>query len=259
MKIISYASTKWFIIINGFIISAGSLQYLVFMYYGYSLINIFISTIIKLLIIINILNTMTHDKNYVTPGKRTRSFHMIDFINTSLVETLSFAIVIYYYSTTNFTIIHDLILFIPRSFAFELILDFCHYWTHRILHTYPTLYTIIHKKHHEDHLINVNTSYNHTVADYLITNTMPLIISAYFVPSTVYFYNLVFWYKSFVEFSGHTGKPNSAGSFPQFIWIPKMLGIQLYSNDHNTHHTNPQYNFSKRFSIWDKLFGTFKN
>jgi sterol desaturase/sphingolipid hydroxylase (fatty acid hydroxylase superfamily) len=258
MKIISYASTKWFILINGLIITFGSLQHLVFMYYSYSIINIFISTIVKLLIIMNVLDYMSQNKNYITPGKRTINFHLIDFIKTSLVETASFYILTHYFSNTYLTITYDLITFIPRSFAFELILDFGHYWTHRTLHTYPMLYTIIHKKHHQDHLINVNTSYNHTVSDYIITNTIPLIISAYFVPSTTYFYNLVFWYKSFVEFSGHTGKLNSAGSFPQFIWIPKAFKIQLYNSDHNTHHTNPNHNFSKRFSIWDKLFGTYK-
>jgi sterol desaturase/sphingolipid hydroxylase (fatty acid hydroxylase superfamily) len=40
--------------------------------------------------------------------------------------------------------------------------------------------------------------------------------------------------------------------------LPKSLSIELYSRDHLLHHTKPNTNFSKRFSIWDKLFFTYK-
>jgi sterol desaturase/sphingolipid hydroxylase (fatty acid hydroxylase superfamily) len=92
--------------------------------------------------------------------------------------------------------------------------------------------------------------------DYIITNTLPLILAGYIMPSSLYFYNLIFWYKSFVEFAGHTGKSNKSGSFPQCIWLPRFFGIQLHTKDHNIHHISPNYNFSKRFSLWDKIFGT---
>ena len=156
------------------------------------------------------------------------------------------------------SITQDLIYFIPRSFIFELTFDFGHYWTHRLMHSIPVMYQIVHKQHHNDHLININTSYNHTIYDYIITNTIPLMLAGYILPSSLYFHSVIFWYKTLVEFGGHTGKLNKAGSFPQFVWLPRVLGIQLHTEDHNMHHTNPNYNFSKRFSIWDKLFGTYK-
>jgi sterol desaturase/sphingolipid hydroxylase (fatty acid hydroxylase superfamily) len=66
-------------------------------------------------------------------------------------------------------------------------------------------------------------------------------------------------YKIFLEISGHTNKklfPN--GSFPQFIWLPKLLNIQIFTEDHNLHHVLNNCNYGKRFSLWDKLFGTYK-
>ena len=257
--LISFSSMKWYVMINGFIVSMGSLQYLLFTYYKYVVLNIFFITIIKLLLIIAVLNYITVDKNFITDGTRTRIFDIVDFIKTSCVETLSFFILINYYTNNTLTITQDLIYFIPRSFAFEVILDFGHYWTHRLMHTEPTLYQIVHKKHHSDYLININTSFNHTMYDYIITNTLPLMLAAYIIPSSVYFYNVMFWYKSFVEFGGHTGKSNKAGSFPQFVWLPRFFDIQLHTEDHNIHHTDPNYNFSKRFSLWDKIFGTYRD
>ena len=254
---ISLSSIKYFFIINGCIISFASLQYLIFMYYKYTILNIFLVNIFRLTIIMNILENLSHNKEYITKGIRTRQYDLIDFIKTNLIETLSFYLLITYNSSNSVSIIKDIIYFIPHSFLFELILDFGHYWTHRISHSIPLLYQIVHKKHHNDYYININTSYNHTMCDYILTNTLPLLFAGYMIPSSVYTYNLIFWYKNFIEFSGHTGKENKSGSFPQCIWIPKLLNIELYNSDHNMHHTNPNCNFSKRFSLWDKLFGTY--
>ena len=228
------------------------------MYCKYTILNIFIINVFRLMFIMNILDNLSENKEYITEGIRTRQFHFVDFIKTSLIETLSFYLLITYISTNTLSIQNDIIYFIPHTFLFELIFDFGHYCTHRIIHSIPLLYQIIHKKHHNDYYININTSYNHTISDYILTNTLPLLLAGYMIPSSVYMYNLIFWYKNLIEFSGHTGKNNKSGSFPQCIWIPKILNIELYTTDHNTHHTNPNYNFSKRFSIWDKLFDTYK-
>ena len=255
---ISFNSIKWFIIINSFIISFASIQYMMLYYFKYTIVNIFISNIVRLSITMNVLDNLSKNKKYITEGTRTRQFDSVDFIKTTSVETFSFYLLTHYFSNTHLSIFQDIMYFIPRSFIFELILDFGHYWTHRIAHSIPIVYKIVHKKHHSDYLINVNTSYNHTMYDYILTNTFPLLLAGYMIPSSIYFYNLIFWYKGFIEFSGHTGKNNNAGSFPQCKWLPQLLRIELYSKDHNIHHTNSEYNFSKRFSIWDKLFGTYR-
>ncbi len=70
---------------------------------------------------------------------------------------------------------------------------------------------------------------------------------------------LITVYKIFIEIAGHTGKISKPTcSFPQFIWLPKMLNIELYSEDHSLHHSKINCNYSKRFSLWDKIFGTFR-
>jgi sterol desaturase/sphingolipid hydroxylase (fatty acid hydroxylase superfamily) len=41
--------------------------------------------------------------------------------------------------------------------------------------------------------------------------------------------------------------------------LPKWLNIELYCEDHDIHHSVNNCNYSKRFSLWDKVFGTFKD
>ena len=65
-------------------------------------------------------------------------------------------------------------------------------------------------------------------------------------------------YKSITELSGHTGKKNKSSSFIQCIWLAKSLNIELTNNDHNTHHVFVNCNYSKRFSLWDKIFLSYK-
>jgi len=256
---ISIKSIKVFFIINGSLITFASIQHVILDYYNYNILSIFLSSIIRLFTILCILNKLTKNKNYITPGERTQKFNIVDFVKTASVETLSLYLLTNYYSNTNLSITQDLIYFIPRSFIFELIFDFGHYSTHRIIHSIPFLYNIVHKKHHRDYLINIDTSYKHTISDYILTNTLPLLLAGYILPSTKYFYSLIICYKSFVEFCGHSGIDNKSGSFPQFKWLPQFFKIELYTRDHNKHHTHANYNFSKRFSIWDKLFGTYYN
>ena len=256
---ISIKSIKLFFIINGSLISIASIQHIILDYYNYNILCLFLSAIVRLLILLFILTRLTKNKDYITSGERTQTFNIVDFVKTASVETFSFYLLTNYYTNNSLSITQDLIYFIPRSFIFELIFDFGHYCTHRIIHTIPLLYRIVHKKHHRDYLINVDTSYNHTISDYILTNTLPLLLAAHFLPSSRYFYSLIIWYKSFVEFGGHIGVDNKSGSFPQFKWLPQLFKIELYTKDHNKHHTHPNYNFSKRFSIWDKLFGTYSN
>jgi sterol desaturase/sphingolipid hydroxylase (fatty acid hydroxylase superfamily) len=72
-------------------------------------------------------------------------------------------------------------------------------------------------------------------------------------------FSLLLVFKSLVEIGGHLGRclaPSS--SCPQFFYLPKWLGIELYVEDHDLHHTHFNCNYAKRFAIWDKLFGTYR-
>jgi len=42
------------------------------------------------------------------------------------------------------------------------------------------------------------------------------------------------------------GYKNLISSFTQFIWLPKYLGIEMYSEDHALHHTDPNCNYAKK-------------
>jgi sterol desaturase/sphingolipid hydroxylase (fatty acid hydroxylase superfamily) len=70
---------------------------------------------------------------------------------------------------------------------------------------------------------------------------------------------MIIVYKNFIEISGHSGKklyPTSC--FSQFKWLPQWLNIELYTEDHDLHHSLNNCNYGKRFSLWDKLFNTYK-
>ena len=102
------------------------------------------------------------------------------------------------------------------------------------------------------------TTYHQHPIDLLLTNTLPLLCTSFIIPTSHLFLCVMMWYKTILEVGGHLGKVTKANSFPQCIWLPRLLKIELKSEEHNLHHRNPMCNFSKRFSIWDRAFGTFE-
>jgi sterol desaturase/sphingolipid hydroxylase (fatty acid hydroxylase superfamily) len=159
-----------------------------------------------------------------------------------------------YFDETN--IYKNMLLFIPTVFIFEIVFDFFHYWTHRIFH-HKKLYWI-HKKHHRHtYDINAYASFSHHPIDYLFTNSIPLILTSYIIPISEINFMIFMFFKTYIEISGHTGIHIKASSFPECMWLPRLFGIELYAEDHYEHHTHYNKNFSKRFNLWDKIFGTF--
>jgi sterol desaturase/sphingolipid hydroxylase (fatty acid hydroxylase superfamily) len=227
-------------------------------YFDFAFIVCFIANMLQMTILTSILNILDEKKKYYTPGERKDNFDIINYYKTILINTFSYYIINKYISIRPSNIIQNVIYFIPKSFIFELIFDLGHYTTHRLLHSIPILYRYIHKKHHEDNLINIYTTYNHTILDYLITNTMPLIVTSCIVPMSRYEQIMMKSYKSITELSGHTGKKSNSSSFIQCIWFARLLRIELKNEDHNNHHEYSTCNYSKRFSIWDKVFNTYK-
>jgi len=256
---VSVKSIQYYLITNISLLALSYFQYSVLKYYMFTYLSCYITNIIHITLITFVISILSNNKKYYTEGERNNIFNIIDYMKTIAVNTLSYYIIINKITVPTISISNDIIYFIPKSFIFELIFDFFYYWAHRILHMYPVLYIHIHKKHHTENLINVYTTFKHTVPDYLITNTLPLIITSLIVPMTKYQITLEFLYKVILEIAGHSGKVNNSSSFPQCIWLPKLFSIELKTKDHNMHHVNPLYNFSKRFSIWDKLYGTYYN
>jgi sterol desaturase/sphingolipid hydroxylase (fatty acid hydroxylase superfamily) len=172
----------------------------------------------------------------------------------SVTQTFLRSYFIFYDTNVGLAIIG----FIPISFTFELIFDFFHYWGHRILHL-RLIYPFFHKKHHKfSHPTTITTFYQDPV-DLILTNSLPTIVGVFCTPYLSYpQLHVILIYKTFIEISGHSGRfSRPSCSFSQFIWLPKFFEIELYTEDHDAHHCFNDRNFGKRFSIWDKIFGTF--
>ena len=153
--------------------------------------------------------------------------------------------------------------FFPIMFVFEIIFDFFHYWAHRLSHS-GVMYRKIHKMHHKYRYPSpITTFYQHPL-ELLISNSIPsfltLIIMMYGlnIPITYFQLVLIMCWKTVIEVAGHIGKYLApASSFPQFVWLSKWLNFELYVEDHDLHHREFTCNYSKRFSLWDKIFGTY--
>jgi len=277
---ISISSFKNFLFINGFMFSIGFLEHHLSQSLHQSIsIEFLIILSIFLLrntIFIEFIQYHLKNKENIHPRFTKKEDYLesyphefaLHIFSSTTIETITYMFIKYQmpqFQTHNHpsTIItpKDILYFIPQSFLFELVFDFFHYWTHRMLHSNKFLYTHIHKKHHKfNYTIPILTFYHHPL-DLVITNSIPQIITLCIFPSISFFqYNVILSYKTFIEISGHSGKklhPN--GSFSQFIWLPQLFHISLYSEDHALHHSSNYCNYSKRFSLWDKQFETYAN
>jgi sterol desaturase/sphingolipid hydroxylase (fatty acid hydroxylase superfamily) len=262
---ISLNSLKNFVYLNGILIFLGMFEYNTVNYFENLYFNFFIIMMTFLsrnYFLLNLVNYNLKDKENLHDDQIVESYpheFNINLITSTGIETITYMFIksLIIHNTLSY---YDILLFIPYSFIFELLFDFFHYWSHRILHTNKFLYVNIHKKHHKyAHPKSIITFYQDPL-DLLITNSVPQIFTLLLFPYiSLFLFNIILSYKSFIEISGHSGKklyPN--GSFSQFIWLPKMLGITLYTEDHNLHHSLSNCNYSKRFSLWDKVFGTYK-
>lgn len=198
------------------------------------------------------------NKSFIDKKPRHNSFPFFHLM------VLTYSILEYYSirflnPSKSFTI-WDIVLFIPYSFVVEVIFDLFHYSTHRMLHMHKSIYQI-HKHHHQFPHPTVRVAYYHHPIDLLLTNwfgfiaTMMIMNSIY--PASSVLLNAVLVYKNYGEISGHAGKEIRTSCFPQCIYLPRLLGIELRIEDHDLHHSKNRGNYAKRFSLWDKIFGTY--
>jgi sterol desaturase/sphingolipid hydroxylase (fatty acid hydroxylase superfamily) len=256
-----YKSIQIFALINIPLVSLASLEYSLFYSVAYPYLFLYISMLLKNVGMAYILDWLNRDNPYIVARSEKVAFHiggLQTIVSVSLVDLVTLYIALAYSTVRTDTWGTDYLLFIPRSFCFELVFDFFHYCFHRMCHTVPYLYKHIHSHHHANSAITVYTTFEQHPLDLVLTNMLPILFTAALMAPNHHFMFLFFWYKSFLEISGHLGKENKGLSFPQCIWISKALGISLKSKDHNYHHIRPLKNFSKRFSLWDKVFGTFE-
>ena len=190
-------------------------------------------------------------------------FHVYTW-STALIESLTVVgltlIFPFSFSPVNF---QDYVLFFPIMFLFEVVFDFFHYWAHRISHL-GALYKNFHKIHHRHKYPTAITTFYQDPVDLIISNSIPTTIAFGIVmvmlgiPISFFQLSLISSWKTVIEIAGHLGKRLApASSFPQFVWLAKWLGWELYIEDHDLHHSNFNCNYSKRFGLWDRVFGTY--
>jgi sterol desaturase/sphingolipid hydroxylase (fatty acid hydroxylase superfamily) len=213
--------------------------------------------------LLSFVSSISQNKELIAPNYLIKENYRYEFdmnvIISTVIETTTNTLILFYYQFNTTDLITDVIYFIPTSFLFELIFDLFHYVGHYTLHK-KSLYKYFHKKHHTyTHPSPIITFYQDPV-DIIVTNSIPFILTLYIVPKMSYFqYTSIIMYKTYGEICGHIGKKcHPTSSFCQFIWLPRILHIELYGEEHDLHHSLNNCNYSKRFSIWDKIFGTFK-
>lgn len=225
-------------------------EYIIFLYLYYILYNI---------VFVNSLNYFIINTTRISNKSKYIPSNLEYLYNISKGGIIEMITILICYKKLSNNISYELLTFIPKSFVYEIIFDFFHYWTHRVSH-YKYLY-YFHKTHHKQtDNISVFSTYNHNLVDLLISNVLPLYLSSYIIPLSESQFFVFLLFKTFIEISGHSGTySGKTSSFSQCFWIPKLFGIELYSRDHFIHHAKFKYNYSKRFILWDKVFGTYQS
>jgi sterol desaturase/sphingolipid hydroxylase (fatty acid hydroxylase superfamily) len=212
------------------------------------------------------------DKPRIEPNNQITEKYLGEFqssvVMSAFLESITYECIrLMFYkeqeTMTTILMLSDFIYFIPWSFSFELVFDLFHYSTHRMMH-HPSIYMYFHKKHHTyPHPIPILAFYQDPM-DIIITNSIPMICTMY-IFNTLHIcpsFIMLHWmlvYKTYIEICGHSGcNSYPTSSFPQCIWLPKWFQFEIYTEIHDLHHCLNTCNYSKRFSLWDKVFGTYR-
>jgi len=217
----------------------------------------FIITNVKNWILFSLLAYTTRNIKHVKNINNHLQPKTIDIINGCIMSGIEY-MTIKYSKKQNDNYLLDVITFIPKSFIFEILFDLIHYFFHRVGHL-PGIYKYSHKKHHE-YTVNTNllATFHQDPIDLIFTNFLPVYLVSFIVTFSYIQFYVFLVYKTFIELGGHLGKKSSAlVCFPQCVWLPKLFNIDLYALDHYVHHTKNNCNYAKRFTLWDKVFGTF--
>ena len=128
---LSQKSIKNFTVINLLLMSLSYLQYYVFE----NIFNVFMTFFFFLLRNIFVLATLyicSLNKKYITNQDRDKQIYdhklvVLLLITSTMIEVVVHMVTMNYYIFNTSDIVIDTIMFIPISFAYELIFDFFHY------------------------------------------------------------------------------------------------------------------------------------
>jgi sterol desaturase/sphingolipid hydroxylase (fatty acid hydroxylase superfamily) len=160
-------------------------------------------------------------------------------------------------------ILYNVVYFIPGLFLYDGVFDFFHYIAHRILHN-NNLYKLYHKKHHKfNHPVAITTFYQHPM-DIIISSSVPTVLTLLVIPPVSYLqFSFIIVYKNYLEIKTHSGKwyhPSDSEVMRRFPWLSKVVEVTEFgTEDHDLHHSLHNCNYAKKFSVWDKMFHTYKS
>lgn len=147
-----------------------------------------------------------------------------------------------------------------KLFVFELAFDGLFYVSHRAVHAVPWLYRWVHKVHHQHtHDVRLVSTVHMAPLDVALTHTLPVLGALALVPLRPGLeLSIGKTYLLYQEFFGHSAVPHKGRNFGPAPWVVRWFGMELTSNDHRRHHIDGTVNFSKRFSLFDKLGRTWR-
>ena len=124
--------------------------------------------------------------------------------------------------------------------------EFGFYWTHRLMHMYPSLYKY-HKVHYEYKQNNVLSSQHFHVIDFLISIAIPTILTVEIVrPHGVTHLQFGLWLLT-ANFDDHLGY---AFPWSAVRWFPWSAGTDA----HEFHHSVNMGCYGSKLSLWDWMF-----
>jgi len=128
--------------------------------------------------------------------------------------------------------------------------EFGLYFTHRLMHTYPSLYKY-HKVHHEHkHNTTLASQHNHPV-DFILSIGGPLLLAVGLVnPHSSTLFQFLIW-TVFANMDDHVGY-----SFP---WSPvRWFPLSAATEEHEFHHSKNLGCFGSKLSIYNTLLGGYE-
>lgn len=127
--------------------------------------------------------------------------------------------------------------------------DFFEYWGHRMLHV-PFLYKWIHKEHHQFRTpFGLSASVAHPLETIILG-------AATFIPAIIVRPHL-FTFFVWIELRQLDAVLTHCGyDFPNPCHLLSFYGGTKF---HDYHHVSFNFNYASRFTIFDKLFGTYKD
>lgn len=129
-------------------------------------------------------------------------------------------------------------------------ITFVYYWWHRLRHSIPVFWRLLHQVHHSPVRIEVITSFYKNPLEILLNGVLTSAILYILLGLSVTAVGLCVLITAFAEFIYHMN-----------IKTPRVLGLFFQRPEmHRIHHQRGLHHFNySDLPIWDMLFGTYRN